>query len=258
MARFKIILEYEGTKYYGWQYQKDQRTLQGILYGACRNVFNTNELEFYGAGRTDAGVHALAQTAHLEVNTDISTEMIKMHLNDELPADINILSVEKAHKNFHARYDAGARSYVYVISKRRTAFAKKLCWWIKDRLNVNEMLSTAKLLTGFHDFKNFCSEDQEAKSTEVEVQHINIFEQNSLIIIHIVASHFLWKMVRRIVGVLVEVGRGKMKPIEVKQLLHEAHDNIAQYTAPPSGLYLERVYYAGEKVNTNPQILINI
>lgn len=131
MSRFRLYIEYEGTRYSGWQIQQNARTVQGEISAAVKSIFKTGNFELYGSGRTDAGVHALLQTAHLDVKTMLAPEIIRMKLNDELPADINILEAEKAPASFHARHDAIARSYLYQISRRRTAFGKRYVWWIK-------------------------------------------------------------------------------------------------------------------------------
>ena len=126
-----------------------------------------------------------------------------------LPPDINILEVEKTNQKFHARHDAKSRSYLYQISKRRTAFGKKYVWWIKDKLDFKKMESASKLFVGMNDFSSFSDDDPDEKSTKVLIDDIQIKEDGDLILIRIIGSHFIWKMVRRIVGVLVEVGRGK-------------------------------------------------
>jgi tRNA pseudouridine38-40 synthase len=254
MARFKITLEYDGSRYQGWQIQKDARSIQGVCMDACRNVFQTEKFEFFGAGRTDAGVHALGQVAHLEVQTDLAPQTIRMRLNDELPSDVNILQVEKAPARFHARHDASARSYVYQISRRRNAFGKKYMWWVKDRLDAEAMRRAARQLTGMHDFRSFSNEKDEAQSSLVKIERLEVMEHGELILIHIIGSHFLWKMVRRITGVLVEVGRGKMEAMQIREMLQKASAEPAKYTAPPAGLFLERVYYAGEKLEA-PRLL---
>lgn len=246
--RYKITLEYDGTKYKGWQMQAGQRTLQGELVDACRRVFGTDQMELSGSGRTDAGVHALGQVIHLEVKTSLIPEHILQKLNDELPADVSVLSVEKSHPRFHARHDASARSYVYIISRRRSAFGKRTTWWVKDQLNVAAMRKAAGYLAGFHDFRSFTDESAEQKSTTVQMEFVDVHEQGDQIIIHLVASHYLWKMVRRIVGVLVEVGKGKLRPEIMLQWLDEHSREPAKLTAPPSGLFLERVYYRNEVI----------
>ena len=204
---------------------------------------------FKAPGRTDAGVHALLQVAHLDANTMLAPEIIRMKFNDELPSDINILEVEKSYPKFHARHDAISRSYIYQISKRRTAFGKNYVWWIKDKLNFTKMQSAAELFIGMHDFISFADEDKEEKSTKVLIEDIQIKEEGELILIRIVGSHFLWKMVRRMVGVLVEIGRGKLSEQDLQKFLQTNTRKPAIFTAPPSGLFLEQVIYKGEKFN---------
>lgn len=246
MARFKLTIEYEGTRFSGWQIQKNSRTVQGEISEAIRTVFNTTSFEFFGSGRTDAGVHALHQVAHLDIKTMLAPEIIRMKLNDELPADINILEVEKAQALFHARHDAMARSYLYQISRRRTAFGKRFVWWIKDPLDAAKMRQAAELFVGLKDFRSFTADDPEVKSTKVHINSVDVQASGDLILIRIVGSHFIWKMVRQIVGVLAEVGRDKLSLNEVKNFLHTESSEPARLTAPPSGLFLERVYYKGD------------
>ncbi len=258
MARFKIYLEYEGTRFSGWQAQKNARTVQGELIGAMKQVFNTENFELYGSGRTDAGVHALSQFAHLEVPSMLGPEIIRMKTNDLLPADINILEVEKTHKQFHARHDAIARSYLYQISRRRTAFGKRHVWWIKDRLNFNLMCQTAALFEGMHDFRSFTADDPEQKSTKVKIEEVLLQEHNDLILIRIVGSHFIWNLVRRLVGTIAEVGRGKLSIQEVEKYLRTYSNEPARLTSPPSGLFLERVYYPGDEMLQHLEPTINV
>lgn len=252
--KFKIYLEYAGANYSGWQKQPNEtkvKTVQGTLIKAIETVFKKNKglnefTDLQGSGRTDAGVHAIEQVAHLECETMLAPEILRMKINDELPSDINILEIEKAPKNFHARHDAKSRQYLYVISKRRTAFEKRNVWWIKDRLDVKKMKETAKLFAGMHDFKNFSEKSPEDKSTKCLVESLEITDDNMKIYIRIKASHFLWKMVRRIVGTLVEAGRGNVTPNEISLLLSgktAGKFSPAEYTAPPSGLFLEKIYY---------------
>jgi tRNA pseudouridine38-40 synthase len=247
MARFKIYIEYEGTRYSGWQIQQNARTIQGEIISVIRKVFNTDTFEFYGSGRTDAGVHALLQVAHLDLKTVLAPEIIRMKLNDELPADINILEVEKASPSFHARHDAVARSYLYQISRRRTAFGKKYVWWIKDKLDVKIMRCEAELFVGLKNFQSFTADSPDVKSTEVQIKSLEITENGDLILVRICGSHFLWKMVRQIVGILVEAGRGNLTDEEIAGFLKSSSAVPARYTAPPSGLFLERVFYRNDK-----------
>lgn len=258
-SRFKLYIEYEGTRYSGWQKQNNARTVQGELIKACKETFSENFIDLQGSGRTDSGVHAIYQVAHLDVQTVLAPEIIKLKLNDNLPHDINILEVEKTNQNFHARHSARSRSYIYVISRRRTAFGKNFVWWIKDKLNFDAMKKASELFLGMHDFDSFSDDDPDEKSTKVLIDKIQIKEESDLILIRIIGSHFIWKMVRRIVGVLVEVGRGKKSEEDILYYLNNKTNEPAKYTAPPSGLFLERVYYDNDIVmnDFNSPIRIN-
>ena len=148
MSRFKLTVEYVGTRYRGWQIQKNARTVQGELALAAREATGRSDFELMGSGRTDAGVHALAQVAHLDVATTLEPHRLRFALNDALPSDINVLSAERVPRRFHARHDAVARSYLYQIARRRTAFGKPLVWWIRDALDVAAMQRGAALFVG--------------------------------------------------------------------------------------------------------------
>jgi tRNA pseudouridine38-40 synthase len=243
VPRFKLTIEYNGTRYSGWQIQKNARTVAGELERAIRLVTRARKLELYGSGRTDAGVHAIAQIAHLDVATTLPPETLRRRVNDELPADINVLAVETVSHRFHARHDAIGRRYLYQISKRRTAFHKPFVWWVREDLDLRRMQDAAALFTGLQDFRSFTDDEPDDKSTRVLVERVDISERDDLILIRIDGSHFLWKMVRRIVGVLVEAGRGTLTPDEIRAMLREGSGTPARLTAPASGLFLEKVSY---------------
>jgi len=244
--RFKLTIEYAGTRYSGWQIQVNARTVQGEIDRAIREATGADTFELYGSGRTDAGVHALAQAAHLDIETAVPAESLRRRINDVLPSDINFVRVEAVRRRFHARHDAVARSYIYHVARRRTAFAKPYVWWVKDELDVASMRAAAGSFVGMHDFRSFSDEDPEERSTEVLVDTLDIHEDGDLILVHVEGSHFIWKMVRRLVGVLVEVGRGRLAPADAAALLTQASSLPARLTAPASGLFLERVYYPGD------------
>ena len=251
MPRFKLLIEYAGTRYSGWQIQKNARTVQGEIDRAVATATGRREFELYGSGRTDAGVHALAQVAHLDVYTTLAPELLRRKINDELPADIHIRSIDKAPHRFHARHDARSRSYLYQISRRRTAFAKPFVWWIREPLNVSSMRSAAGRFIGMKDLEAFTDDDPDEKSTRVLLDRLELAECGALILIRVQGSHFLWKMVRRIVGVLAAVGRGSMTMAQVDALIQGrglpgADVTPASLTAPAAGLFLEGVYYEGD------------
>ncbi len=247
MPRFRLAIEYAGTRYSGWQIQKNARTVQGEIDRAVRAVLATDRFELYGAGRTDAGVHALCQVAHLDVATRMQPEALRRRLSDELPADIHVIDVETVSRRFHARRDATARTYLYQISRRRTAFAKAFVWWVREPLDLDVMRRTAALFTGLQDFRSFTDDEPKDKSTRVLLERIEIAEVDDLVLVRVRGSHFLWKMVRRLVGVLVEAGRGRLSLDEVRGFLAEPSGTPARLTAPPSGLFLERVSYGADE-----------
>ena len=243
MPTWKVTLEYDGTRYRGWQSQKNtDRTVQGVLLRAAHELFG-EEVSTGGAGRTDAGVHALAQVAHLKAKKTLPEPDIAWGLNERLPFDVNVLSVEKAAPRFHARHDAKSRTYLYRFSRRRTAFDKPYVWWVKDRLNATAMQGAAKLFEGRHDFASFCENAAGQDSTLVVVENSGVLDAFHEIHFRITASHFLWKMVRRLAGTLVEVGRGNLDTRGLEKLLREKSAAPAKWTAPPSGLFLEKVRY---------------
>jgi tRNA pseudouridine38-40 synthase len=243
MARFKLFVEYAGTKYSGWQIQKNARTVQGELTRVIAAVTGQRQFELYGSGRTDAGVHALEQVAHLDIITNVPAETLRRRVNDGLPSDIHVLNLELAQRKFHARHDAIARSYLYQISRRRTAFAKNFVWWVRDELDVAKMRTAAAQLAGMNDFRSFTDDSAEEKSTVVSITGIEMAEAGDLILVRVEGSHFLWKMVRRMVGVIVDVGAGGTTIEQAERFLREESDVPAKLTAPASGLFLERVYY---------------
>jgi tRNA pseudouridine38-40 synthase len=258
VPRFKLTIEYAGTRFSGWQIQKNARTIQGEIDRAVRTVTGRKDFELYGSGRTDAGVHATGQVAHLDITTALAPESLRRGLNDELPPDIHILFLESVPRRFHARHDAVARRYLYQISQRRTALAKAYVWWVKDPINPGRMREAAKAFVGMRDFQSFSartadssdSESPRQSSTLVLIDRLDVVEAGSLILVGIEGSHFLWKMVRRMVGVLVEVGRGRLDQSAATAFLTEASEAPARLTAPPSGLFLDRVYYGNQPRDT--------
>jgi tRNA pseudouridine38-40 synthase len=254
MSRFRLLIEYEGSQYHGWQQNAGVKTVQGEMLQACEKIFGNKDIELYGSGRTDAGVHALGQVAHLDVPTEIQAKTILVRLNEILPYDINVLKLEKCDPEFHARYNAVARSYIYIISRRRSAFGKRYVWWVKEDLFLDKMKEAASLFKGFHDFSSFGAPTAEEKSTLVDISYLDVRESGNQVIIHIMGSHFLWMMVRRISGVLVHAGKGKLTTAEIQGFLDHHSERPSQLSAPPSGLYLQRVYYPGERFEFNPKI----
>jgi len=248
MPTYRLDLEYEGTRYRGWQEQKNARSVAGEVRRAVDDAGGA-VIELGGAGRTDAGVHALHQVAHLRLRERIDPRRFRLAINDGLPHDVHVLALRSAPERFHARHDAVLRSYVYQIARRRTALAKRSVWWIKRPLDIEPMRKAVATLAGMHDFAAFCERPQDQPSTRVLVERADIAEDGALILVRVAASHFLWKMVRRVVGALVQVGAGELAPTDFTSLFRGGATrriSTAAWTAPPSGLFLERVLYAGD------------
>ncbi len=246
LPTWKLTLEYQGSRYHGWQSQDNAKTVQGILEASCRDLFKS-QVEIGGAGRTDAGVHALAQVAHLRCTRTLPSQTILEGLNYRLPADICVLSVDKAESTFHARHDAELRYYLYQLALRRTAFAKDFVWWVKAPLDFGRISQAVALIPGRHDFA--CYQDRRnpgSTSTVVKVASAELDRAGDLLLFRIGASHFLWRMVRRLVGVLVRIGQGEFPLESFVESLQGKTFEIAPWTAPSSGLFLERVTYPGE------------
>ena len=251
LRTWKLTLEYDGTRYSGWQEQTNARTIAGNVRQSAED-FLQSEVELHGSGRTDAGVHALAQVAHLRARLKSAPQPheLRRALNEGLPADIAVLRVEPSDNKFHARHDAVQRSYLYQISTRKRAFEKKFVWWVKERLDLDKMSRAAAKLAGRHDFICFRAPDPSKpdESTIVVVNNASVTAEDDLILFQIEASHFLWRMVRRIVGVLVKLGKGDLTEAEFDQLLDAQcvpRLDVASWTAPAAGLFLEKVTYRG-------------
>jgi len=240
-----LLVEYEGTRYAGWQAQKDQRTVAGEILAAIRGTLGEAP-KLIGAGRTDQGVHAEGQVANFFSRSTLSPAAIADALNGVLPADINILEARDVPMSFHARHDAAARRYRYQIASRRSAFFKRLIWWVKQPLDLGAMEQAARALAGRHDFTSFADKGAEIAEPRVRVFHAGLRRGDFVTSFTIEADHFLPRMVRRIVGVLAQIGLHNLPAEALGRFLSEIVDDPAAWTAPPSGLFLERVMYPGE------------
>jgi tRNA pseudouridine38-40 synthase len=250
MRTFRLTLEYDGSKFSGWQAQINARSVQGDLQRVADELFGV-EVDLQGAGRTDAGVHAVGQVAHIRVRKlrdDLPPVRILRELNDRLPSSIAVLECVETAPAFHARHDAVSRAYFYQISTRKTALSKRFVWWIKQPLDVARMQEAAALIAGRHNFVCFRAADpsRPGESTTVVVTSAEVGVDDNLIVFRIEASHFVWKMVRRLVGTLVKVGLGEVSVEQFAGLLTGRKNpqlDIAAWTAPASGLFLETVRY---------------
>ena len=242
--RYRLTLEYDGSGFSGWQTQNDARTLQGALLAAAAEIFADDRVDLQGHGRTDAGVHALAYTAHLETSGEkLPPDTIVQRFNELLPVSIAVLAITPCDPRFHARHSCLGRSYLYQIAKRKTAFHKRYVWWVKEPLDTHAMAEAARLFAGMHDFASFAERQELKKSTKVMLNGIYLYEDEEMLRLRVVGSHFLWRMVRRLAGVLVEVGRGNLAQDEVAACLAGPSEIPRRLTAPAAGLFFEQAFY---------------
>ena len=244
MATFKLILEYDGTAYSGWQRQPNQPTVQEAVETAVRSVSQA-AIPVIAAGRTDAGVHALGQVASFITEKPLSSGEWLRALNATLPEDISVRSIERAADDFHARYSAVLKLYAYRILHRpeRSALERGRAWHVYGKLNLDAMREAAKHLVGKYDFSSFQGRPTDVENPICDLQRLEIVRDQDIVRIELEADRFLKQMVRAMVGTLVEVGQEKRKPGEMKQILDAKDRRSAGYTAPAQGLYLVRVEY---------------
>ncbi len=241
----KLTIEYDGTEFAGWQVQPEQRTVQGVLEHAVGDLAG-EETRVAGAGRTDAGVHALGQVAHVKTGLALPAAEIGAAVNARLPADVRVTAIEEAADDFHARFSATARAYHYLIGFSESPIWRRNRWFVRYRLDDELMREGLFALAGEHDFSSFCLAGSEPAHLRCLLTELSIEcndHHGGMLVLRIEANRFLRGMVRSIVGTLVEVGRGKTPPGEVPAILEAKDRGRAGPTAPPWGLYLERVSY---------------
>jgi tRNA pseudouridine38-40 synthase len=244
MRKVKLTLEYDGTRYAGWQLQAKGETVQGKVEKALARLTG-KKTRVHGAGRTDAGAHALGQVAHFQTFSILPLRNIRDGTNSYLPPDIAVLKTEEASSSFHARYSAQGKIYHYLAAVRpvRAALLRDRAWRVEGPLNVEAMRRAAKSLHGRHDFSAFCAAGSSVKDRVRTLRRLIISRKGDLVTFEFKANGFLYKMVRNIVGTLLLVGKGKMTPAEVGTILASGDRTRAGPTAPAKGLYLVKVIY---------------
>jgi tRNA pseudouridine38-40 synthase len=244
MRNIRLVVEYLGTDYYGWQRQPKLPTLQGILENCIAQICG-EKVNLAGAGRTDAGVHALGQVANFKTDSRLHPRQWENALNALLPADIVIRKVQEVSDAFHARRSAQSKTYQYRILNRRTpsAVLGATSWHIPVPLNISAIRVGARSLLGQHDFTSFCGNAAQAKSTQARLFRLSIQHRQDLILITVNGTNFLQHMVRNIVGTLVWVGQEKIPPKSMKSILKAKDRRLAGPTAPAQGLFLLSVDY---------------
>ena len=245
--RYKATVEYDGTTLLGWQKQLDGPSAQEFLEKAVFYFCGQNT-EIYGAGRTDAGVHALAQVAHFDLDSPIDTFRIREAMNAhlrELEAPVSVLSIDEVDSDFNARFSAKGRSYIYRITNRRAPLVidKYRSWWVYVPLDVEKMRQGSQYLLGHHDFSSFRAAKCQAKSPLKTLDEFEITQNGEEIVCYVKAKSFLHHQVRNMVGTLKMVGDGHLNPEDIKDILAAKDRASAGPTAPAHGLYLKEIFY---------------
>jgi tRNA pseudouridine38-40 synthase len=248
MINIKLTLEYEGTKYYGWQRQKSLLSIQEILEEKISKI-TQEKIILSGSGRTDAGVHALGQVANFKTNSSIPWAELPLILNRLLPLDIRIKKAEEVDGNFHARYSAVSKIYHYYVlnsslnNNYLSIFLRNYVYRVYKKINLEEMKKASIFLQGKHDFASFACSGSRIRNWERTIKDINIIRKGNIFCFHIEADAFLYKMVRIIVGTLLEVGKGNINYLEIKKILEAKNRKMAGKTVPAKGLFLMKVKY---------------
>lgn len=244
MKNYKFIVEYDGSRYYGWQRQPGKNTIQGKLENVL-GLMCGRETEVTGAGRTDAGVHARGMAANAFLDTELSCEEIRDYMNRHLPEDIAVREVREASPRFHARYNAIGKTYRYTCydGDVKPVFDRKYCMVLEEKPDLDLMRQGAGILTGQHDYRNFCVNPRMKKSTVRCVDSIEIERRGDYLYFTVHGTGFLQNMVRIMVGALLEVGRGRMTIKQLQDALDNPERQKAGPTAPAQGLCLIKVDY---------------
>ena len=245
MRNIKLVIEYDGKDFNGWQKQPNKLNIQGEIERAIKEVTKEDDIELNASGRTDAGVHALGQVANFKTNSNIPVEKIPIAINNKVKKSIVIKSAEEVEERFHSRYNCKKKTYRYIInnSEYGSAIYRNQEYHVPQKLDVEAMRRAIKFFEGEHDFKGFKASGTSSKNSVRKIFNAEIEKHDDRIYIELTGSGFLYNMVRIISGTLVDVGLGKILPEEIPEIINSGDRQMAGKTLPPQGLYLLRVEY---------------
>ena len=242
MNNFKLTIQYDGTDYAGWQVQNNAVSVQQKIIDAIA-ILLKEKVNLIGAGRTDTGVHALGQTANFRTEKEIEEFKFRYQLNSLLPRDISITEIKKVTPEFHARFDAKKRSYIYLISKHKSPFYDRYSYRYKGKLDITEMNKVSRIFLGSHDFTSFCRKNSDTKNKICNIYDIHWRETDGMIYFFIEADRFLHGMVRTIIGTLLEVVQNNLSDDHINGLFEAKERDLAGTAVPGKGLFLYKVKY---------------
>ena len=245
MRNIKLVIEYDGKDFNGWQKQPNKLNIQGEIEKVISSITGEEDINLIASGRTDAGVHSLGQVANFKTNSKIPIEKMAIAINSRLKKSIVVKSAEEVEERFHSRYCCKKKTYRYIInnSKYGTAIYRNLEYNFPIELNVDDMKKAIKEFEGEHDFKGFKASGTSSKSSVRTIYSTKLYKENDRIYIELTGNGFLYNMVRIIAGTLLDVGLGKIKPNEIKEIINSKDRTTAGKTLPPQGLYLLKVEY---------------
>ncbi len=239
----KLIIEYDGSEFLGWQVQKSGRTVQGEIESALKKIFNTNSITLIGSGRTDSGVHAKSQPANVKLDTQMELDKIQNAINGNIGRDVWISKCEFVDMDFHSRFNAKEREYRYFLTNLYSPINRKKEWYLPQDLDFDLLQKCSNKIIGTHDFTRFCKANAEVKNKICNVIEATWDFQNSSIKFTIKANRYLQHMVRFLVGTMVEVARGRYTINQFQSLMDNERNDLMVCRAPANGLFLWRVSY---------------
>lgn len=242
MPRYKLTIEYDGTNFSGWQIQPNDKTVEQTLEGAFSQILQ-QPVDLIGQGRTDSGVHARGQVAHVDLPDDTNLEKLIFGVNGMAGDEIQVVEYERVVDDFHARFDAIGRQYEYTITQKLIPLRRYHAWPLREPADVNKLHECAALLKGEFDFSGFSKFNEDNYTTLCEIQRSEFEAEGEIIRYNIRANRFLRNMVRRLVGTMVRVAQDKMSLEQFKEALENPGSSIPTFTAPAKGLVLEKVFY---------------
>ena len=242
MNNYKLIVQYDGTSYAGWQIQLNAISVQGVLQDSISRITN-EKINLIGAGRTDSGVHALGQTANFRLDSELDLYRFKHSLNSILPHDIAVKKIEEVDEDFHSRYDAVKRSYIFLISKGKSPFYDKYSWWYHGPINCENLNNLSEYLIGEKDFTAFSRKASDTENKICSVHKIRWKEWKELVIFYVEADRYLHGMVRTMVGTLLHTFKLKLNIDYLREVINKKDREAAGEAVPAKGLFLYKVKY---------------